>query len=192
MTWVHAVCRAVAKVFKGKTIEKGIAFPTCVSVNKCARLPCALLACMTRHCLSCSSTATQHLTNKAIAMQCGGPLLTGWRGVNRAEGRRRREDASTCLLSEPLHAKPSWAGTWVVISTSSALTSPAVGRSDLGAHIDGFIATAAHTVVPAEGDDEAPLTGRVADLLTAAHTALEAAIRLFRPGKRISEVGRLP
>ena len=27
------LCRAVAKVFKGKTIEKGVAFPTCVSVN---------------------------------------------------------------------------------------------------------------------------------------------------------------
>ena len=61
--------------------------------------------------------------------------------------------------------------------------------SDLGAHIDGFIATAAHTVVLQESEEEAPLTGRVADLLTAAHTALEAAIRLFRPGKRISEVG---
>ena len=60
--------------------------------------------------------------------------------------------------------------------------------SDLGAHIDGFIATAAHTVV-AQQDAEAPISGRVADLLTAANTALEAAIRLFRPGKRISEVG---
>ena len=25
----------MAKVFKGKTIEKGIAFPTCVSINRC-------------------------------------------------------------------------------------------------------------------------------------------------------------
>lgn len=36
------LCRAVAKVFKGKLgqdkakIEKGVAFPTCCSVNKCA------------------------------------------------------------------------------------------------------------------------------------------------------------
>ena len=28
-------CRAVGKMFKGKNIEKGVAFPTCVSVNKC-------------------------------------------------------------------------------------------------------------------------------------------------------------
>ena len=26
--------RAVSKVFKGKSIEKGVAFPTCISVNK--------------------------------------------------------------------------------------------------------------------------------------------------------------
>lgn len=60
-------------------------------------------------------------------------------------------------------------------------------RSDLGAHIDGFIATAAHTVV-AQEDPEAPVKGRAANLLNAASTALEAAIRLIRPGKRISEV----
>jgi hypothetical protein len=60
--------------------------------------------------------------------------------------------------------------------------------SDLGAHIDGFVATAAHTVV-VQADPEAPVTGREADVITAAHTALEAAIRLVRPGKRISEVG---
>ncbi len=58
---------------------------------------------------------------------------------------------------------------------------------DLGSHIDGFIATAAHTVVVQE-DTEAPVTGKAADVLTAANTALEAAIRLIRPGKRISEV----
>jgi methionine aminopeptidase len=43
--------------------------------------------------------------------------------------------------------------------------------------------------VVAQQDADAPISGRVADLLTAANTALEAAIRLFRPGKRISEVG---
>lgn len=61
--------------------------------------------------------------------------------------------------------------------------------SDLGSHIDGFVATAAHTLV-VHSDAEAPVTGREADVLTAAHTALEAAIRLIRPGKRIAEVSR--
>ena len=65
---------------------------------------------------------------------------------------------------------------------------------DLGVHIDGFIATAAHTLqVPessgSEGQQEAaPITGRAADVVAAAQTALEAALRLIRPGKRISDV----
>ena len=29
--------RAVSKCFKGKEIEKGVAVPTCVSINKCVR-----------------------------------------------------------------------------------------------------------------------------------------------------------
>ena len=58
---------------------------------------------------------------------------------------------------------------------------------DLGSHIDGFVATAAHTVV-VQSDAEAPVKGKAADVIAAANTALEAAIRLIRPGKRISEV----
>ena len=58
-------------------------------------------------------------------------------------------------------------------------------RRDLAAHIDGFIATTAHTVVLSP---EATVTGRPADLLLAAQTALEAAIRLVRPGSRSADV----
>ena len=57
----------------------------------------------------------------------------------------------------------------------------------MGSHIDGFVATAAHTVV-VQSDAEAPITGKAADVVAAANTALEAAIRLIRPGKRILEV----
>ncbi len=39
-----------------------------------------------------------------------------------------------------------------------------------------------------QSDAEAPVTGKAADVIVAANTALEAAIRLIRPGKRISEV----
>ena len=59
--------------------------------------------------------------------------------------------------------------------------------SDTGAHIDGFIAVAAHSVL-IQSDSKAAVTGRQADVLQAAHTALEAAIRLIRPGKLVSEV----
>lgn len=56
--------------------------------------------------------------------------------------------------------------------------------SDLGAHIDGFIAVVAHTVCVGGGD----VTGRAADVLLAAHHASEAALRLLRPGNEVIEV----
>lgn len=59
-------------------------------------------------------------------------------------------------------------------------------KIDLGCHIDGYTAQAAHSLVASE--DGAPVTGRAADVIQAAHTAYEAAARLIRPGKKISEV----
>ena len=58
--------------------------------------------------------------------------------------------------------------------------------SDLGVHIDGFIAIAAHSLLLQSSPE--PVTGRAADVLQAASTALDAALRLIRPGKLISEV----
>ena len=52
---------------------------------------------------------------------------------------------------------------------------------DMGCHIDGFIAVVAHTHVIKEG----PVTGRAADVLAAANTAAEVAMRLVRPGKKV-------
>jgi methionine aminopeptidase len=54
-------------------------------------------------------------------------------------------------------------------------------RSDLGCHIDGFIATQAQTVLVAANFDT-PITGKAADLVEAARTAFNAAIRLIKPG----------
>lgn len=56
-----------------------------------------------------------------------------------------------------------------------------VNCSDLGCHIDGFIAVVAHTHVLQEG----PVTGRAADVIAAANTAAEVALRLVRPGKNV-------
>jgi len=54
-------------------------------------------------------------------------------------------------------------------------------KIDLGAHIDGFIAVAAHSfVVGASADNK--VTGRKADAIMAAHTAAEAALRMVKPG----------
>jgi len=59
-----------------------------------------------------------------------------------------------------------------------------LAKIDLGAHVDGFIAVVAHTVVVGEeGKDKAKVTGRQADALLAAHFASEAALRLVKPGQ---------
>eukprot|EP00270_Netrium_digitus_P020825 TRINITY_DN866_c0_g1_i2.p1 TRINITY_DN866_c0_g1~~TRINITY_DN866_c0_g1_i2.p1 ORF type:complete len:287 (-),score=124.20 TRINITY_DN866_c0_g1_i2:178-1038(-) len=57
----------------------------------------------------------------------------------------------------------------------------------MGAHIDGFIGLVAHTLVVQE-DPNAPVTGKAADVIAAASTAAEVALRLIRPGKKNKEV----
>ena len=56
--------------------------------------------------------------------------------------------------------------------------------SDLGAHIDGFCAVAAHTIVVGASADN-KVTGRKADCIMAAHLAAEAALRLIKPGSEV-------
>jgi len=58
-------------------------------------------------------------------------------------------------------------------------------KIDMGAHVDGFIAVVAHTVVVpgAAGDKDKIATGRMADAILAAHYASEAALRLVKPGQ---------
>ena len=60
-------------------------------------------------------------------------------------------------------------------------------KIDLGAHVDGYIAVVANTVV-LMGDANAPVTGQQADVMQAAITAGEAAIRKLRPGSTNNEV----
>jgi len=57
--------------------------------------------------------------------------------------------------------------------------------SDLGAHIDGFIAVVAHTVVVGASVDH-KVKGRAADAIVAAHFASEAALRLLKPGNEVN------
>jgi curved DNA binding protein len=56
-----------------------------------------------------------------------------------------------------------------------------VVKIDLGAHIDGFCAVAAHTFVVGASESN-KVTGRKADVIKAAHLAAEAALRLIKPG----------
>lgn len=56
--------------------------------------------------------------------------------------------------------------------------------SDLGAHVDGFIAVVAHTIVVGASSDTV-IEGRQADVLLAAHYASQAALRLLKPGNEV-------
>ncbi|KAH7510481.1 hypothetical protein FEM48_ZijujUnG0125400 [Ziziphus jujuba var. spinosa] len=64
-------------------------------------------------------------------------------------------------------------------SDESVLEEGDILKIDMGCHIDGFIAIVAHTHVLQEG----PVTGRAADVIAAANTAAEVALRLVKPGK---------
>ncbi|XP_058810168.1 proliferation-associated protein 2G4 isoform X2 [Phymastichus coffea] len=55
-----------------------------------------------------------------------------------------------------------------------------VVKVDLGAHLDGFIAVVAHTLVVTIHDDQ-QITGRKADVILAAYYASQAALRLLKP-----------
>ncbi|KAG2427300.1 hypothetical protein HXX76_012496 [Chlamydomonas incerta] len=101
-----------ANIYKGKAIEKGVAFPTCVSANS----------------------------------------IVG-------------------------HFSPN-------SDDATALKNGDVVKIDMGCHIDGFIATQATTIVV--GD--AAISGKAADVIAAARTAFDAAVRLIRPGKHIADV----
>jgi len=57
-------------------------------------------------------------------------------------------------------------------------------KLDLGAHIDGYISVAAHTFVLTGN----PVTGKQADVILAANTAAEAALRLLRPGNKNTQI----
>jgi methionine aminopeptidase len=57
--------------------------------------------------------------------------------------------------------------------------------SDLGAHIDGFIAVVAHTIV-VKSSPEVIVQGRKSDVILAAYYASQAALRLLKPGIEVS------
>lgn len=62
-----------------------------------------------------------------------------------------------------------------------ALKAGDVVKIDLGAHIDGFIAVAAHTIV-VQATAENKCKGRAADVVLAAYHASQAAVRLLKDG----------
>jgi curved DNA binding protein len=62
-----------------------------------------------------------------------------------------------------------------------------VVRVELGAHVDGYIAQQAHTVVLGGAE----ITGKQADVLKAVHTLGEIAVRAIKPGNTNTQVSKL-
>lgn len=62
--------------------------------------------------------------------------------------------------------------------------------SQLGVQIDGFGSIVAHTLVVG-ASAENPVTGVKADVIQAAHTALEAAVRMVAPGNKNMEITKV-
>ncbi|KAJ3028313.1 hypothetical protein HDV00_010472 [Rhizophlyctis rosea] len=62
-----------------------------------------------------------------------------------------------------------------------------VVKIEMGAHIDGYIATLAHTTI-INPNPQQPITGPSADAVCAAYYAAEVALRLVRAGNSSSEV----
>ncbi|XP_062002993.1 ERBB-3 BINDING PROTEIN 1 [Rosa rugosa] len=69
-------------------------------------------------------------------------------------------------------------------SDETVLEEGDIVKIDMGCHIDGFIAIVAHTHALQAG----PITGRAADVIAAANTAAEVALRLVKPGKKNKDV----
>jgi len=61
-------------------------------------------------------------------------------------------------------------------------------KIDLGAHIDGYVSTCAHTTIVGQAPEQGPAKGKIADVICAAYFASECAIRLARPGKKNTDV----
>ena len=70
---------------------------------------------------------------------------------------------------------------------STAIKEGDLVKVELGVHVDGFAALAAHTLV-VQSDKNAPITGKKADVILAAYKAAQAALRLIKPGHTNNEV----
>jgi curved DNA binding protein len=70
---------------------------------------------------------------------------------------------------------------------STAIKEGDLVKIELGAHVDGFAAFAAHTII-VQSDAKAVVTGRKADVILAAYKAAQAALRLIKPGNFNNQV----
>jgi methionine aminopeptidase len=104
-----AIIEELGKVYNKKQIFKGIAFPTCISINE------------------------------------------------------------VCGYNSP------------TFDESATIKEGDLVKVEVGAHVDGFAAFVAHTIV-VQSNAKATVTGKKADVILAAYNAIQAALRLIKPG----------
>ena len=85
----------------------------------------------------------------------------------------------TCVSANNLvgHVSP-------LVSEDLTINQGDLVKIDLGVHIDGFVGQVAHTVVVGQKE----VDGKKAEVVLAAHNAIQAGLRLLKPGKYNHEV----
>ena len=84
-----------------------------------------------------------------------------------------------------LYCRLIWCTLCVFFLQQVELAAGDMVKIDLGCHIDGYIAVAAHTVeVSYVANPSAPITGAKADLWHCAYHCAEVATRMMRPGNK--------
>jgi curved DNA binding protein len=156
------VAQLTGQVHKSKKLEKGVAFPTCISVNECVG-----------HFSPFKSESRPLAEGDVVKMCVAARRRAGARGAPRLASPRLASPRLASRLARALAHPPP----------------PLSRRSDLGVHLDGLIALVAHTtVVGADAAAGRLVTGPRADVLAAAHAAAEIALRLIKPGAKNSAV----
>ena len=115
--------------------------------------------------------------DKALETECGRYYNKKDKDVNKVE---KGVAFPTCVSVNNCvcHNSPG-------LDSTAVIEDGAAVKIDLGAHVDGYIATAAHTLVVGN----APVTGEQADVMKAAQLASEVVIRKLRPGASTAEIG---
>ena len=142
---------------------KGVAFPTCISIN---------------HCICHNSPIA---SDADIIVEAGTTTSTSFWTVSHGFSsspppHTRRVMWASCLsLLDAYWRLPS--ENYALFTSSGDLV-----KIDLGVHIDGYIAPCATTFIVGGGE----ITGRKADAIMAAYQAAEVALRMMRPGASVS------
>lgn len=129
------------------------------------------------HCLTCSLHIVHGDTNSRMA-----GTTTSCRLDFLRSNLNCMNSSSTSQVVQSLRVKMSSADVAAELSINAIFEC-----SDLGVHIDGFIAVQATTVIISSAGDQ-PISGRPADLLACTNYCFEAALRLIRPGNHVRDV----